>query len=96
MPQAVSFALRALVLLLEPRGEPLEPLGGLIDLLIGRLLLLPATLYALVLVSQLLTIELEQVGKILGALSGAGGAATAATHADADVAEDGFGPLQLL
>ena len=86
----------AFVFLLQSRRESLESFRGFVDLLIGLLLLFSATLHALVLVSQLLTIELEQVGKILGALSGAGGAATAPTHADADVAEDGFCPLQLL
>ena len=36
--------MRALVLLLETRRQPLELFGGLVDLLIGGLLLLPAAL----------------------------------------------------
>src|SRR5690242_9643706 len=65
LTEAVRLALCPLILLLETLRELLQPLRGFIDLLIRLLLLLATALDALVLVSQLLTIKLEQVGEVL-------------------------------
>ena len=51
--------------MLLARGKALELLRRLVHLLVGGLLL-PA-LHALVLIAQLLPIQLEEVGKVLGA-----------------------------
>ena len=96
MAETVGLALRALVLLLETRSEALELIGRLIDLLIRLLLLFPTALHALVLVAQLLTIELEEVGEVLRALSGATATTSATAHADTHIPEHRLGALQLL
>ena len=82
-------------LLLLPAGELAQPLHQGVDLVV-RGLLLPA-LHRLVLVLQLVELELEQVGEVLGrGLAAAPPAAAPAALLDADLVVGLLGPLKLL
>ncbi len=82
-------------LLLLPAGELAQPLHQGVDLVV-RGLLLPA-LHRLVLVLQLVELELEQVGEVLGrGLAAPAPAAASAALLDADLVVGLLGPLQLL
>ena len=91
-PRPPALPLRFLLL---PARQLPEPLHQRIDLVVGGLLL--SALHRLVLVLQLVELELEQIGQILGRVLPAA-AATAATAAllDTNLVIGLFGPLQLL
>ncbi|HXS31816.1 MAG TPA: hypothetical protein VN755_13345, partial [Steroidobacteraceae bacterium] len=85
----------ALIFLLLPGRELLQPLQRFINLLL-RLLLFPA-LNLLVLVPHLVGLELEEIGKILGVGRTTAATTTAATaHADLHIAIDRLGALEVL
>ena len=81
-------------LLLLPARQLLEPLHQLVDLVVGGLLL--SALYYLVLVLELVELELEQVGQILGRALSAAPAAAAAALLDEHFVVRLLGALQLL
>ena len=91
-PRPPALPLR---LLLLPTGELAQPLHQGVDLVVARLLL-PA-LHRLVLVLQLVELELEQVGEVLGrGLAAPAPAAATAALLDAHLVVGLLGPLQLL
>ena len=99
--ETVGLRARAIVLLLLPRRELPQLLGGFVDLIVG-LLLLPLLLPALdrlVLVSDFVFLKLENVREILGVGLVAASAAAATlllAHLNLDVTEHRLGALQLL
>ena len=85
----------ALIFLLLPSGQALESLQRFIHFAVR--LLLGATLHLLILVTQFVRFQLEQVGQVLGVrLAPAATAAATTLHADLHLLEHRFRTLQQL